>query len=231
MAATFVGAWTSGDAGGAITLAARTSTAGNLIVVAQGIWNTVTGTTVPVPTDNQGNSYATNATQVGNGSGSSFVDCQIAYNQGGTRAASHTISMTDGPGNTVNSMSATEWSGVASSPTVVTGTNTGSGTTPSVSCSPASASLVVGAVVPDYGTGVTHDITADAPATLRAVADLDNTNQAHAQASREGVSGATSIAFTLSHTGAWAAVALGWTETASAGGTSIAKRMPVLGVA
>jgi hypothetical protein len=201
-----------------VTLAGRTSTTGNLIVVGQAIWNTVTGTTIPAPTDNKANSYATNHTQVGNGSGSSFVDAGIAYNMGGTRGASHTISQADGPGSTVNSLSATEWSGIATSPTVTTGTNTGSGTTPSVSASPGSSSLMVAVVVPDYGTGVTHDITADAPATRRATADLDNTNQAHAQASRESVSGATTINFTLTHTGAWAAVAAAWTEAASAGG-------------
>jgi hypothetical protein len=211
MPASLLGTFTAAEGAGALTTGTRTTVSGSLITAQGAVWATTSGPTVPTPTDSKSNAY-TDDVEIGNGAGSSWLDIQISHNIGGTRGASHSVSLAD---TNVQSLTACEWSGVASSPTIATGTNTGTSTTPSGSVSPASASLVVGAMAPDYGLSATMSVT---NGTEAIEADENNTHQAHGVAYKTAASGATTIAW--SHTGPsspWAVVLASFTEAAGGG--------------
>jgi hypothetical protein len=223
-AGALVGVFTAGEQSGGgttITTGSRTTSSGNLITGVSANWRNLTGQNLVI-SDSSANTY-TEAQEIEVGS---FVNLVISYNANGTRGASHTVTMTTGNADTGRSIGAQEWSGVDASPTVVSAQASGSSTAPSVSVSPGSASLCVGAVAYD---GSATTISQNGGTEAQEV-DENNDNQAINIAYKTSQSGSISIAWTLGASRTWGAVIACFTESGGGGGGSAPKAFTLLGV-
>lgn len=140
MAGALVGTFTAAEGSGALTTGSRTTTTGNLITIHGAAYAFGGAPGTMTLSDNKSNVY-THQTQQNQVSGSNNTGIRTAFNQGGTRGASHTASMTDAGENT---LTAHEWSGIAASPTTVHANSTGTSTTPSGAVTITVTSLVIG---------------------------------------------------------------------------------------
>jgi hypothetical protein len=158
MAAAYVGTFTAAEAGSAvasITTGSRTSTASTLIVAIAASWNDTSSTVNATLSDNQSNSFTESVTHHA-GIPGSHEDLTLSYNPpSGTRGAGHTVTTSYSP-SAFGSVGAFEFSGIATAPTVATGTANSAGggstdtdTTAAVSVTPgAGTHLAIAAVSP-----------------------------------------------------------------------------------
>ena len=203
-----IGTWSAAESSGSITLAARTTTSGSLITVAAGGWVSSGSTSLPICTDAHSNTYVEPAGDLDCDSGTPNARITLQYNAGaGTRGSGHTITNAF-TGFASNALGAHEWSGVETSPTVVSGTNTGTSTTPSGSVSVGAASLVVSTI----GISTDTTITASGGASLAQDVDTDNSNQEHTTLYKIGQTGTPSVGADLGASTGWGVITIAFTE-------------------
>ena len=214
MAGALVGTFTAAEGTGNLTTGSRTTTAGNLITGHAAHYEfSGTGASIAI-TDNKSNAY-TEPNELEFMAGGDSVNLATAYNANGTRGATHTLTATytagsgSSPGNT---MVGHEWSGVEAAPTVVSATNTGTSTAPSVSATAGAASLYIGMMC--YGG--TSTTIAPNGSTQASETDENSDFQAQAVAYRVTLTGANSVAWTLGASQAWGALVSAFTESGGA---------------
>lgn len=211
MPASLLGIFTGADGSSPITTSSRTTTSGSLITGCGAGWHDATGQTITISSNQAGVYTEEQEFEFTSGAGS-FVNMAVAQNIGGTRGAGHTITNTLGSGGTVCSVTAQEWDGIESSPTVAKATNTGASTDPTVSVAVGASSLAVGMACYDGTTVLTFDT--DSPGTEASAQDIDNTNQAQVVSYKVGQTGSPSIDWTLNASRTWGAIIVTFTESA-----------------
>jgi hypothetical protein len=127
-------------------------------------------------------------------SGSDRVGFGLTYNIGGTRGATHTLSVASTPAaNQGKSGSWQEFDSIAASPTVTKGTAaTATSNTPSCSVTVPSGTATVVGIMIYFGASATATVT---DGTRISEADENSDFQAHFIAAKFGASGSTSIAW------------------------------------
>ncbi len=213
MAGALVGTFTAAEGTGNLTTGSRTTTAGNLITGHAASFEAAGGGTAIAITDNKSNAF-TEPNELA--FGSDEINLATAYNANGTRGATHTLTATYTGGTGVgdgHTMVAHEWSGIDASPTVVSGTNTGTSTAPSVSATAITASFYIGMVC--YG-GTSTTIAVNG-STQASETDENSDFQAQAVAYRATLTGSNSVAWTLAASREWGAIVSAFTEAAAGG--------------
>lgn len=211
MAASLLGVFAGADATtAAVTTGSRTTTSGSLVTGCGGHWSSTTGTAVAITSSLAGTYTELQELEFTGQLG--FPNIALAYNIGGTRGASHTITSTQTGGENFSSVTAQEWDGIQAAPTVVSATATGNSTAPSVSVAVGAASLAVGMVSYDNSPALT--ITPNG-ATQASEQDEDFTNCSQNVSFKVGQTGTPSIAWTLSGSGRWGAIIAAFTEESS----------------
>lgn len=196
--------------GAPITTSAKTSTAGSLIVGGATDWH---GTVAQTPniTSSLAGTY-TKASDKTMNVGAERVMYGLTYNIGGTRGATHTLSLASTPSTgAAKALSWQEFDSIAAVPTVTVGTE-GAGTSTAPSCSvtvPSGTATVV--AIMTYGGSSTTFTVADG--TQISEADEDSSNQSQGVAAKFGVSGTVTITWTLAASRQWACYAVAFQDT------------------
>lgn len=192
-----------------VTTGSRTSTSGSLVIGSGALFNS--------PPDSLAisSSLAGTYTEAFEVNGfASDITYAIAYNIGGTRGASHTLTCTPGTGTKAMSVAGAEFDGIDASPTVTVGTEaTGTSTSPSCTVTIPSGNATVVAIVVYAGASTTISVS-DGTETIEA--DENSDQQAHAIAHKIGQSGTVTIAWTLAASRNWSCRAIAFSEPASA---------------
>lgn len=217
MAAALLGVFGAAEGAGAPTTGSRTSTSGSLVLGHGGSNSGASDENLAI-TSSLAGTY-TEAIQDRLQSGAVHYYLALSYNIGGTRGASHTLSMNDSGG---NSLGGTEWSGIAASPTVDVGTaSSGSSTTPSASVTvTGGAALVVGVC----GYGGTATTIAVSDGTEAQEIDEDQSRASQNVAYKITQTGTVTISWTLGASRDWHAFAVAFTEDGGAS-SSILRQM------
>lgn len=209
-----------GNGAGAVVTSSKTSTAGSLVVGGGATWHS-SEQNVNV-TSSLAGTY-TEASQITVVDGVNRITYSLYYNVGGTRGASHTLTVA--PTSVARSVSWQEFDTIATSPTVTVGSSA-SGTSTGPSCSvtvPSGDPCTVIAIMTYAGSSTTATV---ADGTQIAEADENSDNQAHFTAAKFGQSpGSVTITWTLAASRLWSCYAIAVTETAAAGGQPAVKRM------
>lgn len=187
-----------------------TTTAGNLLTACGVNWRSVTGGAMTL-TDSKAVTWTEDPAEIEIGS---FVNLALAYNQGGARGTLHSAIATGTIGSSPQTtVSMHEWSGIDTSPTVVSNSATGTSTAPSVNVTVGSASTVVACMSYD---GATTTIT---PNSGTQAVEVDETSsvQNHAVAYKVGQTGTVTISWTLGASRTWGAVIESFTEVGGGG--------------
>ena len=221
--ASVIGTFSGGEAASlAVTSASRTSTAGSLLTVGSGHFRDTTAPTSFLVTDSKSNSYTDVEL------GISLIRLGIGYNNAGTRGTLHTVTSTASGGTGASpgsSITVHEWGGIDASPTIVSATNTATGTAVSAAVAVSAASLALGVVV--YN-GASTTIAVASGTTEIAEQDENSDLQAQNCGYKVAQTGTPQLDWTLGASRLWGAVIVCFTE-AAAGAAFLAKPLkPVL---
>src|SRR5262245_61157939 len=188
-------------------------TAGNFVAAATSSWKTGTDQTISSIADNKGNGNYTS------GVDTPRIDSEVIggiyYKANvGTGGTSFQITVTWST-NSAGCIGGMEYSGVATSPTVASGTNNGSSTTPSVSVTPGSTALCLAMM--SYNT-ISTTIAVSATGGFTEVLEIDENNdrEAISIAEKIDVTGSQTCNWTLGSTTTWTAGAASFTAPAAA---------------
>jgi len=203
--AALIGNFTETDGAGALTTGSRTSVAGSLITIHGATYDPSTSGANVVLSSNQAGTYTELQELEFSGGGGDFINIALAYNIGGTRAAGHTCSMTD---TGVQSLSASEWSGIEAAPTVASNTGSGTSAAPTDSQAVGAASLVI--LMLAYGGASTTIAVNDG--TQASETDENSDNQAQAVHYKVAQTGTPSITATLGASRPWGVIIATFTE-------------------
>ena len=188
-------------------------TAGNCIIAATSSWSSPTDQNISSIADNKGNGNYTA------GPGMPRLDSEVIgdiyrkpnVTTGGT-SFQITVTWSVACSGCVGGI---EYSGIESSPTVQTGTNSGSSTTPSVGVTPGASSLCIAAMSYN-GNATTIAVSGTGGFTQVLEIDENNNRQAISIAERLSVSGSQTCNWTLGATKTWTACAISLTESGAA---------------
>lgn len=192
---------------GAISTAAKTSTASSLVVGGQATFDSSTARDPSIASSLAG-TY-TEAGDVTLNNGAERIVYGLVYNIGGTRGANHTLTVSapnDGP----RTVSWQEFDSIDSGGTPTVG-STASGTSTAPSCSvtvPSGTATIVAIMV--YAGSATTATVADG--TQIAEADENTDQQAHFTAAKFGASGTVTITWTLAASRLWSCYAVAFPE-------------------
>lgn len=213
-----------GNSGIAQPTAAKTSTAGSLVVFGGATWHATVAQT-PTFASSLAGTYTAHGNKTMN-VGAERVMYGLASNIGGTRGASHTATI--GPVAIARSGSFEEFDSVTASPTITVGTEATNAGSTAPSCQvtvPSGTATVVAIMV--YGGAATTAIVADG--TQIAEADENSDWQDHFVAAKFGVSGTVTITWTLAASRQWACYAVAFQETGG-GARGLFRTSPMNGV-
>jgi len=212
MAASLLGTFTAAEGSGALTTGSRTTTSGSLITIYGATYAFGGAPGTMTLSDNKSNVY-TQQTQQNQVSGSNNTGIRTAYNIGGTRGTSHTVSKTDTGENT---LVAHEWSGIAASPTTAHQNSTGTSTTPSGAVTTTVTSLIVGVMA--YMDSTTT-FAVSGSTTLGVEVDENSDFQAMGTGYRTGVAaGSPTVTWTLAASREWLVNVSAFEEDGGGGG-------------
>lgn len=217
MASSLTGVWSAAEGTGAVTTGSRTPAAGSLITAICGVYtNPAASESNSVPTSSLGAGVTfTEQFDVSQvvGAGDAFaISC--AYNIGGTRGSSMTVSKADDGG--ANVLGAQEWAGVEASPTIASATATGTNATPTQSVAVSAASLAIGV----WGYNGTSATIGTSGSSVQAQEVDENADfQAVCAYYKITQTGTPSVAVALSGSRAWAGGIVCFTEDAGASTT------------
>lgn len=217
---TFAGAQTNSNT--TLTTGSRTTVSGTLITVHVAVGNSPTS--INVSSDSKGNTYQESIEASFNGTA---VRLATDYNNNGTRGASHTCTTTwnsSGAGPNWATITAQEWSGVSSSPTVNTNSASGTGTSASVAVTPSTGTALVVGLASYDAAASDIDVT---NGTLAQEQDPGNDTQAQSVGYKVAASGSTTIGWTIGSSLPWGAVATAFTEDAGGAASSAASSSSV----
>lgn len=204
--ASLLGTFAQASGTGALTTGSRTTTAGSLITAAIGVWDGTSSVNVPTATDNKSNTF-TEATELNFGS---FASLSLCYNIGGTRGASHTLSVA-----AVNrqAMGGQEWDGISASPTVTVGSPaTGTSTLTSASVTPPASALVL--LLSGYDGSSATFINAGSTGTQAQDIDELNTFQAVSVRYLPAQTSTATLEQAIDASRLWGAIAVAFSEVA-----------------
>lgn len=206
------------------TTAAKTSTAGSLIVAGAATWDDQSVGRVPDVTSSLAGTYTKAGDKTMSNGGIERVMYGITYNIGGTRGASHTITVTNAVDVVNVSGSFQEFSGITAVPTVTVGTESTSASTTAPSCSvtvPSGTALVIG-IMSYMGASTTATV---ADGTQISEADENSDFQDHFIAAKFGAAGATTITWTLAAARQTATYCTAFEESGGAAATPCQKTL------
>lgn len=213
------------SASAAATTTTVTTTAGNLLTACGVNWRSNSGGVMTL-TDSKSNTWTEDPAEIEvSEAAGSFANLALAYNVGGTRGTLHTATATGSSGGSPQTtVSLHEWSGIDTSPTVVTNSATGASTAPSVAITVGASSTMV-ACLTYMGSSTTIAVNSG---TQAIEVDESSSVQDHAVAYKVGQTGTITVSWTLGASRTWGVVAQAFTE---AGGAAPATpRLMLLGV-